>query len=430
MYTATNERAFYVAGNKLYEFFVDGTNIFRGALNTVSGIVNMADNGYQLILVDGTKGYIFTFNDNTFETITDIHFPAESTMVIYQNDYFIVNGVIIDDTTGKVSANIFALSALLDGLKWTDATGQPVWFQNHNSGDPVTGIINTNAYIWIFGQQSSQAWYNDGTTPYSPIGGTFSAIGLQAPYSLAKLNDVIFFLGSSKDGFGQIYKSTQGYTFQKISTYPIEKDINSYVNPQDAIAFTYQENGHYFYVLTFLTDNKTWVYDNTENQWHERCTVNSTTNKNQIWAYLTSCFAFNKNFTAGLYSAQIFELSSNIYTDNGKNVLRERAASVIFDDNMYNFLFYKSFQIDINPGIGLTTGQGSDPQIMLQFSKDGGHTWSYERWKSLGKIGKYLTRTKWYQLGIARNMVFRVRVSDSVNAALINAVVDATVGLT
>lgn len=441
MYYTSLGQAFYIAGTVLYEFFADGSYTKRGTLSSVTGIVNFADNGYQMIMVDGVSGYILNIVEQSdangivtdplydFYKITDPNFPVGATFVCFQNDYFLVNGEITNSKTGQVTNTIVALSALLDGSTWTDLTGQPTFFQSQNSGDPITAIINTNAYIWVFGSQSLQAWYNDGTTPYSPIGGTFSSIGILAPYSLAKLNDVIFFLGASKDGFGQVYQSTSGYTMQKISTYPIEEEISSYKNPEDAIAFTFSENGHYFYVLNFQADNKCWVYDNSEGAWHERTSRNIVSGLPQAWKYLMSCFAFNKNFVGSINKAQIFHLDSNTCLDNGQVVMRERTAAIIYDDNMLNFMFYKSFTLDVNSGVGLTTGQGSDPQIMMQYSKDGGRTWSYERWTSLGKLGNYKHRVKWYQLGIARSMIFRIRISDPVNCAILGAVVDATVGL-
>ena len=62
-----------------------------------------------------------------------------------------------------------------------------------------------------------------------------------------------------------------------------------------------------------------------------------------------------------------------------------------------------------------------DPQVMLQWSKDGGRTFGNEVWRTLGKVGTYRTRATWRNLGIARDWVFRLRVTDPVRRVITNA---------
>jgi hypothetical protein len=76
--------------------------------------------------------------------------------------------------------------------------------------------------------------------------------------------------------------------------------------------------------------------------------------------------------------------------------------------------FYHQLQIDLQAGVGTTTGQGVNPQVMLRWSRDGGRTWSSEQWVSAGALGAYKTRALWNRLGRARDMVFEVVVSDPV----------------
>jgi hypothetical protein len=79
-------------------------------------------------------------------------------------------------------------------------------------------------------------------------------------------------------------------------------------------------------------------------------------------------------------------------------------------------------------GVGLTTGQGSDPQAMLQWSDDGGYTWSNEHWVDVGAKGQYSTRVKWNALGSSRDRVFRFVISDPVKCVLIGATVNVDMG--
>lgn len=79
-----------------------------------------------------------------------------------------------------------------------------------------------------------------------------------------------------------------------------------------------------------------------------------------------------------------------------------------------DWVYYDRLELDVETGIGLISGQGDDPQIMLRYSGDGGHTWSNEHWRSAGRLGKYLTRPYWSNLGRSRDRVFEIVVSDPV----------------
>jgi hypothetical protein len=58
---------------------------------------------------------------------------------------------------------------------------------------------------------------------------------------------------------------------------------------------------------------------------------------------------------------------------------------------------------------------------MLRWSNDGGSTWSNEHWRTIGKIGRYRDRAIWRRLGMARDRVFEVSISDPVRAVVISA---------
>jgi hypothetical protein len=90
-------------------------------------------------------------------------------------------------------------------------------------------------------------------------------------------------------------------------------------------------------------------------------------------------------------------------------------------------MFFYEFEVDLERGVGLVSGQGEDPQVMLQFSDDGGFSWSNELWASAGKIGDRLASVSWFKLGMSRDRVFRVTVTDPVKWIIIAARVDVRV---
>jgi hypothetical protein len=108
-------------------------------------------------------------------------------------------------------------------------------------------------------------------------------------------------------------------------------------------------------------------------------------------------------------------------------IRRERIFRHLSDEQQW--IFYQWLQIDVEAGVGLSTGQGSDPQVILQWSDDGGHTWSNEHFLSAGKQGEYSRRAMLKQpLGRSRDRVFKVAMSDPVKWALLNAYFGAEKG--
>jgi hypothetical protein len=65
---------------------------------------------------------------------------------------------------------------------------------------------------------------------------------------------------------------------------------------------------------------------------------------------------------------------------------------------------------------------------MLRWSNDGGSTWSNEYWTSIGRIGRYLNRAIWRRLGMSRDRIFEVTVSDPVKCVIVSANLKATQG--
>lgn len=417
LFYTTQNRLFVVRGYSIVEVNSDGIEIPIGRILTNVGNVSIAENQTQLMFTDGTYGYILTKDTNELFQITDESFPPSPQFVIYQDGYFITNAG---------GTNQFYLSQLNDGLLWSPVT----FVSAEGSPDIVTKIISTNSQLWVFGQFSVEVWYNAGDPlfPYQRVPGSYNSIGLLAPDSTAVINNTVFFLGANKDGFGTVYQSN-GYQVVPISTYPIEAEIATFHNPADAVGFTYQQDGHYFYVLSFQAGNKTYVYDLKEQAWHTRTSYNSISTTEGRWRAVFQAFAFNKNLVGDYTTGDIWELSNSVYTENGEPILRERTAPVLFSDEDYSSIFYKSLEIDMRQGVGLLTGQGSDPQVMMQFSNDGGVTWSNEYWTSIGKIGEYSNKVKWNRLGRSNFRVFRIRISDPVKIVIMGAVINIEKGL-
>jgi hypothetical protein len=303
----------------------------------------------------------------------------------------------------------------------------------------------------------------------------------------------------------------------------VEWQIQQYGVLSDAVGYSYQQDGHSFYVLTFPTANATWVFDVSTGAWHERAAWDGV----EFRRHRSNCQAnFAGKVIVGDWETGIlYEVDSDVHTDNfypqrylrswralptGQNSLKRTAQhalqldaeagvgtvantinwqlvadklllairglqpeKTLFDEIIdgkrlgristsgtvgtltisdWRFLigyiynnrignevdaartsFIEDFMAPIfaanfskYPGYAISS---TDPQVMLRWSDDGGHTWSNEHWASMGKLGEYGKRVIWRRLGMTtklRDRVYEISGSDPVKIAIMGAELTAT----
>jgi hypothetical protein len=292
------------------------------------------------------------------------------------------------------------------------------------SPDGLVSLIVDHREAWLFGTNSVEVWYDAGNVafPLQRIQGAFNEIGCVAPYSVAKLDNSLFWLGADARGRGIVYRAN-GYTGVRVSTHAIEWQIQQYGNLSDAIGYTYQQDGHSFYVLIFPTANTTWVYDAATQAWHERAGWSN----GSFTRHRSNCqMAFNSEVIVGDFeNGNIYAFDLDDYSDNGQiqKWLRSWRALPTGQNNLKRTAHH-SLQLDVESGVGLNVGQGSDPEVMLRWSDDGGHTWSNYHTAKIGKIGEYYRRVFWRRLGMTlklRDRVYELSMTDPVKTAIMGA---------
>lgn len=405
MYEASNGRFFAIRGSFLYELDSLGVATKRGTLSTTFDPVDMTDNGIDLVLADGTKIYELEFSSNTFGTVvsTGTTTAPSNTPVV---DF--IDGYVFGFDPDAAQQGSFQHSNLNNVNVW-DATDV---YTAEGSPDELVTLKANNREIWLFGSKSYEVWYDTGATlaTWARIPGTFKDIGCAATYSVAKANGSIFWLGASKEGENIVWMSS-GYTPQRISNFTIEQKISTFSDVSDAIGFTYQQEGHTFYFLSFQSGNKTFVYDMTVGEWHERAFRNTTSGVQGRHRAINHSFAFNKNYVGDFNNGNVYEYSLTEYTDNGDPILLERIFPYFQDTKQR--IFWNSLQLDPETGVGLTTGQGSDPAVELRWSDFGARKWSHFRPLKIGKKGEYEIRVITYSLGSTVNQrTFHFRYSE------------------
>lgn len=403
-FASVNSRAFVVSAFGLYEVFGNGTSSLLGSLDTSSGIVTIAENGTQLAVCDGTYLYILTYATNAFTKVTDPDFPSSVGMVTYIDGYFVVN----QNNTGR-----FYISALNDGLAW-DALD---FATAESSPDNLIAVINAVGQLWLFGTVTAEIWSTTGDSafPFRRIAGAKLETGILSPFTAIEVDQSVIWVGRDVYGQGIVYKA-QGFSPIRISTTPIERRIQEATDLANLNAFTYQEEGNVFYVITGGGLETSLVYDLVTQQWHERAYLNSEGDFEQDLA-ANHMFAFSTHLVGDRRNGKIYEQSLDFYSDGGDALCRERTYTHLSDENKR--IRYNALKIGFETGVGTQSGQGEDPRCMFRLSKDGAKTWSDYYTESIGRVGEYETDVEFRRLGVAEfSMTFQIRVTDPVKVAI------------
>jgi hypothetical protein len=334
----------------------------------------------------------------------------------YLDGYFVFN----EPASQRVWVTSLLDGTSVDPLDFASAEGNP---------DNIVALLVDHREVWLFGTTSIEVWYNAGLAdfPLARIEGAFMETGCLAPYSVAKLDNTVFWLGSDARGNGIVYRN-QGYNAQRVSTHAVEWQLQQYSNLSDAIAYTYQQDGHAFYVLSFPGANQTWCFDVSTGLWHERAGwdgVNFTRHRSQCQVNFD-----NKIIVGDWQGPKLYVMDTDVYDDDGdvQRWLRSWRA-LPTGQNTLKRTAHHALQLDCESGVGLNSGQGSDPRVMLRWSDDGGHTWSNEHWANMGKLGEYGKRVIWRRLGMTtklRDRVYEISGSDPVKIAIMGAELSAT----
>lgn len=417
MFVTASGRAFTVSGTTLYEITDVDVPVSRGILSTSTGQVSIEENGVHLLMVDGTAGYTFELSTNTFATITDEDFPNGAKRVSFIDGYFIVDV----PGTGRFQhsdLNAVTWDALDDG-------------EGESNPDYLVGHVSFNQGVWLFSAKTTEVFFNSGesSNTFQRVSGAVIDMGCAAAFSIQVIAETVCWLGQNKKGFGGVY-AAQGYQPQKISTTAVDIAIQSYGDVSDATSWSYQMDGHSFYVLNFPTADKTWVFDLSTRMWHERGYFNNGEfSRDRIDCHI---FFNNMHIVGDSESSALYKIDKNYhYQDiSGANEIRWERTVPHVTSGLTN-VFHNSLEIDMHVGVGLDgaiTTQGYDPQVILQFSDDDGRTWSSEIPASMGKLGETQTRVKFNRLGRSRKRVYRLSGSEPVKTIILGAEIELEKG--
>jgi hypothetical protein len=379
----------------------DGAMLNVGTLLTSSGRVDMTDNGTQIIIVDGPNGYIYNTNTAVFAQITSPNFPGAGT-VTFLNGYFVVT---------KPDTGQFYISSLYDGLTWAAldfATAE-------SNPDNLVRVIADNGQLVLFGPETCEFWGDSGALdfPFARVGASAIEWGLAARWSLCKFMDSLIFLRRNRLGAVQVC-TLSGYMATPVSTPELDFVFSKYTATSDATGYSYMVSGHPFFAINFPSANESWLYDGLTKAWSkQQYSATPSRHRGEIQQnYL------DRNFVTDYENGKLYQLTDGVYTDDGETIVREIIGR---HQTIGDWMSIDELWFEMNSGVAPLVGQGENPMMMLQISKDGGHTFGREIFVPMGKQGEYRRRAVFRNLGRARDWICKVRVTDPVGTVWVAA---------
>lgn len=401
---AWGEIVIVVSDDDVYRLDSGGTATLIGTITSSGEMVSMAAGSSAIVIAD--NGPAWSTDGFTVSQISDADYLGSNT-VTYQDGYFIFHQP--NTRTFFITNGLDSLS--IDGLDFA---------QSESGFDPIVSVISDHQELWILCQSRAEIWYNSGASdfPFARRDGAMIEAGCIAPMSVAQIDNSIIWLGRTRNGGGVVYRADQ-YTPTIISNRGIESEMAGY-DLSSATAFAYQQDGHVFYCLSFA--EKTFVYDASIADpglaWHVRSTYNRGRDRAACHAY-----AFGLNLVGDSAGNQVMVLDLETYDDLGDPIVWERTGQRIISDSKR--ILFRQFVANIERGVGIESGQGIAPKMYLDWSDDGGHTWSMKRELSMGAMGVRSGQIAATRLGCSRDRVFRLSGSDPVKTVILGAYVDA-----
>lgn len=407
IHRASTGQLFVVSGAKVYEVFSHWSAQERsGTLATSSGRVTLADDGTRMVIGDGgsTAFQVPLAAGSAVVAIADADEPGGH--VTWQDGYY------VHTVPGTAQFQISGLNDLTyDALDVATAEGRP---------DPLVMVLSVGRRLWLLGDQTTEVWFNSGAADFPFAREAFIETGTISAGTCVRARDSVVWVGNDERGSGTVWHA-QGFQPVRISNHAVEHALSGYSRLSEAFAFAYQQEGHEFYVLTVPGNDEdsggTWVYDFSTGFWHER-SYKSSTGEEPHRAHVGTV-AFGEVVVGDREDGRLYTYDLAYYLDDEDELRRVRQAPHVSQDEKE--IVFHAFQLQAQMGVGLSSGQGSDPVVLLSWSDDGGKTWSNEHQAKLGRQGKYKNRALWRRLGKSRDRVFRVTISDPVPVTLLGA---------
>lgn len=367
--------------------------------------IEMADNGSDVVFCDGISLYRHSIGSYTVAEIIEADDIKNPKHVGFLNGRLITNvtsGVL--EERGRIFWSDIYDASTWSALSYANAEG---------NNDPLISFKIVNGNIWMLGSESIECWTgtDSDNLPFSRVSNTMNNIGISAEYSAQVIEDRCYFIGSGKSGEAGVYR-TSGYSIEKISTPTISKYLkdNDYTN---AKCYSYNYNGHTFYLIN-LPDAKSLCYCIENGAWHFRSSIDS---QYKEIGYQLNNHEFYDGMVLAFYgnTGEIVEISDAYYRDyNDLEIVKEVESKSVRNDG--ESFIVKKLSLLMDTGL-VQYESDNDSLVFMEYSHDGGYTWSNKSSYNIGRTGQYAKDISWRTLGLCPE--FSTRFTTSVDSKVV-----------
>ena len=439
-----NERLFVAFGDSVYAVDrngVDGYSVnFAFGIRNGSDPVTFTETGGEgdadpcIVCADGANVFVMPSNRAPADFASNIHYPQlpknakgdviKPSHVCYAYNYLLVNDTDSDafymseqypfegqTEGGETNWDCFTYSTI-------DGTTNEYGFVTYAEWCPdnITAIISTGSNVWTFGPRSFQIFqYNNSVNfPFTSPNTAAQSVGILAPYTLCRIGETVLWLGSSDVGHFGVYRAN-GTTPERISNPDVERTFAKVDNIESARAQAWVENGHAFYAID--AGDSTYVFDLSENEWHNRVSTTKGRNENNAWRY-SFAVRFGGKIVFLTKGAMCTETEDSFREHDGAPIIRIRRGGAILN----NFTPFYLDAVKFVLSNGYAEGDDFNPSVMFRYSTDDVRFWN-ERIGYMGRRGQYDYETVFLKLGLARTFNFELSCSDNVPFDIISCVI-------
>ena len=389
----TNPRGIYEFNDVVYKisdqtlYSVDSAGV-ETSIGTILGSQRcvIKDDGTNLIIATGSKWYQY---DGT--TLTSFTSPTTST------------GLTLGQGNSVDFLNGFAIYDVGSGKFFMSDFGDPDSFQTNNfataesSPDDLKYIKVFNERAYLMGSKTIETWkIADGNPPLTKIQNGTMTPGLKDIHSVASSNNFVYYRGS--DGWFYRFSSTQAVN---ITSAFAANAFETYADDTTE-AYIIEAQGGTYLVCNFTANNKTWVFSERNHQLSpgiDDWVQFSTGADEDMYIGAFYIKAFNKHLIEKKGTGDILELDLNTFTDDGTIIRRRRRTPPIHGGLLGKEgarLEMSWFEVKMKKGVGIASGQGSDPRIYITASIDGSESRSNEAEIEIGRTGESDLKIRWY----------------------------------
>lgn len=269
--------------------------------------------------------------------------------------------------------------------------------------------------LWFFGANTVEVWQPSSSVnlPFEPMSGGQLPIGCRSMQSIAIVDNAIYWLADDL----AVYRA-RGYQKEKISTLPLDRLLTAIGTDQSHLAFGFAINhsGHRQYVLSVPGLSSAWVYDADTELWHERQSGDGL-----LWYAQCGLNLDRLMLVGSRIDGRVWRMTNGTGQEGGATVKRQAVLPPLYKDGKRMFMSRLELEID--------AGASSASPLLLDYSDDGGRTFSNQRAATTGNAGAYRTRLNWHRLGSFRQRTLRVTMPEGPRITIFGALADVAEGV-